>query len=82
VDPKQTTFQDLDVCPQPHQPGRRLLDEKGMPEQAAAYRRAVLRVCERVANESKEGGFMGFGGAAVDVRETGVIGEISRVLGL
>lgn len=83
IDPKQTTFQQykmaaLNRVSQAHE----LLDEKAAPEYTAAYRQAVLRICERVAGESKEGGFLGMGGTAVDIRETGVIGEISRVLGL
>ena len=83
VDPRQTIFQEYKMSALNRvSQASQLLDEKATPEQAAAYRQAVLRICQRVARESKEGGLIGFGGAAVDARETGVIGEISRVLGL
>jgi hypothetical protein len=61
---------------------REILQRKATPEQTDAYCQAVLRICERVANASKEGRVMGLGGTAVDVRETGVIEEIRRVVGV
>jgi len=82
ADPKQTTFQEYKMSALNRlSQANELLLEKATPEQAAEYRQAVLRVCERVAAASKEGGFLGMGGVVVDPRETAVIGEIQRVLG-
>jgi hypothetical protein len=83
TDPTQKVYQDfkLSALNRLSQALERLA-EKATPEQAAAYRAGVLRICQRVAETSTEGGFLGIGGARVDFRETGAVDEVRRVLGL
>jgi hypothetical protein len=56
-----------------------LLDAKA-PEDAAAFRAWLQAIAERVAEASKEGGFLGFGGVQVSDAEKATLAEISSAL--
>jgi hypothetical protein len=58
-----------------------LLDAKA-PEDAPAFKAWLLRIAERVAEASKEGGFLGFGGVQVSEAERATLAEISDALNL
>jgi hypothetical protein len=58
-----------------------LLEAKA-PEDAPAFKAWLLRVAERVAEASKEGGFLGFGGVQVSEAERTTLAEISAALNL
>jgi hypothetical protein len=79
--PKKTTVQDfkmaaLNRCAQ----AADWLDQHAVPAQAAEVKQSIVAVCRLVAEESSEGGFLGFGGVQVDALEEGVILEIARAL--
>ncbi|BCX04043.1 MAG: hypothetical protein KatS3mg053_1981 [Candidatus Roseilinea sp.] len=57
-----------------------ILDAKCTPEEGATVKRAVLTVCQRVAEESREGGIFGIGGTRVSPEEEAVIHEVARAL--
>jgi len=82
ADPTQSAYQDFKMSALNRlSQANDVLNQKAMPEHADAYRRGVLRVCERVARVRSEGGFLGIGATPVDYRESAAIEEISRVLG-
>jgi hypothetical protein len=56
-----------------------LLDAKA-PEDAAAFKAWLQRIGQRVAEASKEGGFLGFGGVQVSEAEKATLGEIVAAL--
>jgi hypothetical protein len=56
-----------------------LLDAKA-PEDAAAFRAWLQAIAERVAEASKEGGFLGFGGVQVSDAEKATLAEIAGAL--
>jgi hypothetical protein len=51
------------------------------PEEAAAYRNATIKAAMAVAESSKEGGFLGIGGAVISERERAALEDIRGVLG-
>jgi plasmid stabilization system protein ParE len=57
-----------------------MLTAKASPEQADEVKQAIVVMCQRIAEESKEGDFLGFGGKRVSPEETAVIGEVARAL--
>jgi hypothetical protein len=57
-----------------------LLKRKASPEQAAEVKAAIISMCEYVAQRSKEGTVLGFGGTRVDTRETAAIDYVRRAL--
>jgi len=57
-----------------------LLEAKA-PADAAAFRIWLAALAERVADASKEGGFLGFGGVQVSDAEKATLAEISVALG-
>ena len=59
-----------------------LVARKGSPPEADAYRKMLVDVAQRVANASKEGGFLGFGGVRVSDKESAFIGEVKRAAGI
>jgi len=59
----------------------RLLDTKS-PDQSQAVKLWLRDIGERVAEASKEGGFLGFGGVRVSEAEKATLNEISDALGL
>jgi hypothetical protein len=58
-----------------------LVQRKGTPEEAAAYRDMVLAVADRAAHAAKEGGFLGIGGEQVSAKERSFLDELRRSLG-
>lgn len=58
-----------------------LLDTK-TPDQSQAVKLWLRNIGERVAEASKEGGFLGFGGVLVSEAEKATLDEISDALGL
>jgi hypothetical protein len=59
-----------------------LVDAKGPPEDAQAFKRWLVDVGQKVAEASKEGGFLGFGGTQVTDEERAAVGELSAALGI
>jgi hypothetical protein len=59
-----------------------LVDVKGPPEDAQAFKRWLVDVGQKVAEASKEGGFLGFGGTQVTDEERAAVGELSAALGI
>jgi hypothetical protein len=58
-----------------------LLGEKA-PSDAAVYKHYVLNIARRVAEASKEGGFLGFGGTQVSAEEQAALGRLGAALGV
>jgi hypothetical protein len=57
-----------------------ILQSKADARDADDYKRWLLAVGQRVAQASKEGGFLGFGGARVSDSEAATLNEIAAVL--
>ena len=57
-----------------------VVDQKA-PSDAAAYKAWLLQIANSVAEASKEGGFLGFGGVDVSDAEKATLSEISAALG-
>ena len=58
----------------------RILNEKGSPEDAEAYKGFVVAVAQAAAEAHKEGGFVGIGGKPVSEAEQKALDEIKAVL--
>jgi hypothetical protein len=58
-----------------------ILETKGTPDEADAYKRFVMTVAQAVASAHKEGGFLGIGGTRVSEAEEQALDEISLALG-
>jgi hypothetical protein len=56
-----------------------IVDQKA-PSDAAAFKESLLHVSTNVAEASKEGGFLGFGGIAVSDAAKATLSEIKTVL--
>jgi hypothetical protein len=56
-----------------------LIDAKAGPE-APAFKAWLKSIAERVAEASKEGGFLGFGGVAISDAERATLGEVAAAL--
>lgn len=60
-----------------------VLDSRATPEEAAGYKRWLLRIARNVAAAGKEDqGFLGRGGVFVNPAEETALGEIAATLGL
>ena len=57
-----------------------IVDQKA-PSDAAAYKDWLLQIANSVAEASKEGGFLGFGGVHVSDAEKATLSEIAATLG-
>jgi hypothetical protein len=57
-----------------------LLKQKTSPSQAEQYKTWALQVAENVANASREGGFLGFGGEQVSAEEKALLDQIKTAL--
>lgn len=57
-----------------------ILQAKTDNDEAESYKRWLLAVAQQVAEASKEGGFMGFGGALVSDSERATLDEITMAL--
>jgi hypothetical protein len=55
--------------------------EKNSPADAPTYRQLVADVATKVANASKEGGILGFGGVAVSPAEQAALDQLRGVIG-
>jgi hypothetical protein len=55
--------------------------ERNSPADAPAYRRLVTDVATRVANASKEGGFLGIGGTTVSPAEQAALNQLRSAIG-
>jgi hypothetical protein len=51
------------------------------PQEAAGFKAWLLQISQHVAEASKEGGFLGFGGVAVSEAEKATLAEIKAALG-
>ena len=58
-----------------------LVDAKA-PGEGAGYRTLLMTLCEKVANASKEGGFLGIGGERVSAREEAALAAFATALGV
>ena len=56
--------------------------ETKSPAEAAAYKNWLVSVAAKVAQASKEGGFLGFGGTLVSAEEREALGELAQTLGV
>jgi len=56
-----------------------IIDQKA-PADAAAYKAWLLHIASNVAEASKEGVFLGFGGVAVSAAEKATLSEIATAL--
>jgi plasmid stabilization system protein ParE len=57
-----------------------ILAAKATPEQAGEVKQAIIDTCQRVAEETKTGAFLGMGGVRVSPEETALIAEVRRAL--
>jgi len=57
-----------------------LIEQKGSPEEAEAYRGFVRAVADAVARAHKEGGFLGMGGKEVSPEEQAALDEVETAL--
>jgi hypothetical protein len=57
------------------------LTAKGATADAAAYRTLLARIGDKIANASKEGGFLGFGGERVSEGEREFLNQLDALLG-
>jgi hypothetical protein len=55
--------------------------EAKAPTDASAYKEWLMHISQKVAEASKEGGFLGFGGVAVSDAEKATLSEIQSALG-
>jgi hypothetical protein len=58
-----------------------LVEAKGGPEDAAAYREFILRLAETTARSHKEGGFLGIGGQEISAQEQAVLDALHAAVG-
>ncbi|GCE05798.1 hypothetical protein [Dictyobacter aurantiacus] len=59
-----------------------ILDSKVSVEEANDYKRWIVASAEHVANTSKSGGFLGFGGKHIDDREAQFLQTLRETLGI
>lgn len=57
-----------------------LVQRKGTPEEAAAYKGMLLAVADRAAHAAKEGGFLGIGGERVSANEKAFLDALQGAL--
>jgi hypothetical protein len=58
------------------------LTTKGASDDLDAYRRLLGGIADKIANASKEGGFLGFGGERVSEGERVFLGRLNELLGV
>jgi hypothetical protein len=59
-----------------------LIEQKGTPEEAEAYKRFTLTVADHAAHADKTGGFLGVGGREVSDSEEAALKELEETLGV
>lgn len=57
-----------------------MLTGKAEPEEIDAYRRMLYGVAEKVANASREGGLLGFGGKPVSAAEQSFLNDLQDAI--
>lgn len=57
-----------------------ILSGKAAPEEIDAYRKLLYGLAEKVANASREGGFLGFGGKAVSAAEQSFLDDLQNAI--
>src|SRR6516165_8952132 len=57
-----------------------MLSGKAVPEEIEAYRKFLYRLAEKVANASREGGVLGFGGKAVSAAEQSFLDDLQNTI--
>ena len=57
----------------------RILDAKA-PEDAAPFKNWLAEISQKVAEASKEGGFLGFGGVRISDAEKATLADIQKTL--
>jgi len=57
-----------------------ILGGKADPEEIDAYRKFLYRLAEKVANASREGGILGFGGKAVSAAEQSFLDDLQNTI--
>jgi hypothetical protein len=58
-----------------------ILNGKAGPEEIDAYRKLLYGLAEKVANASREGGVLGFGGKAVSAAEQSFLDDLQNTIG-
>jgi hypothetical protein len=58
-----------------------IVQGKGTPEEASAYKEMLATVADAVAKAASEGGFLGFGGTKVSDKEQTFLGKLTAALG-
>jgi hypothetical protein len=76
--PEQLRTVALDACRQ----AAAVVEKKGQPAEAQAFKQWVVSVGQKVAEAAKEGGVLGFGGTRVSEQETAALKELTSVLGV
>jgi hypothetical protein len=61
---------------------RFIVAEKATPDEGTAYKQVIVHLAERIANASKEGGFLGFGGTRYTENEQALVAAIQETLGV
>ncbi|HLH18439.1 MAG TPA: hypothetical protein VKX45_14555 [Bryobacteraceae bacterium] len=59
-----------------------ILSGKAEPSEIDAYRKLLYGLAEKVANASREGGFLGFGGKAVSAAEQSFLDDLQNTIQL
>ena len=59
-----------------------LIREKGGAAEATEFAKWLVSVAHKVAEAGKEGGFLGFGGTAVNDQEKAALQSLSQSLGM
>jgi hypothetical protein len=74
--PDQLRAAALDACRQ----AAAIVEKKGEPDEAQAFKGWLVSVGEKVAEAAKEGGFLGFGGTRVSEQETSALQDLTSAL--
>ena len=75
--PDQLRSAALDACRQ----AAAIVENKGEPEEAQAFKGWLVSIGEKVADAAKEGGFLGIGGTRVSDQEKSALKDLSSALG-
>jgi len=74
--PDQLRTSALDACRQ----AAAIVEKKGEPAEAQAFKGWLVSVGKKVAEAAKEGGFLGFGGTRVSEREMSALKDLTAAL--
>jgi hypothetical protein len=58
-----------------------IVEKKGQPAEAQAFKGWLVSVGQKVAEAAKEGGFLGFGGTRVSAQEMSALKDLTAALG-